>query len=79
MAVRCCPFRIEVFTCCSKRRLHMKKKWRVLCILLAEVETDEDSDFHKEDNGPEYILEEHFSDHKSFSEHDADSQEDGDS
>ncbi|GBL99833.1 hypothetical protein AVEN_162838-1 [Araneus ventricosus] len=33
---------------------------------LAEVETDEDSDF---DNGPEDVLEENFSDHESFGKH----------
>ncbi|GBM95434.1 hypothetical protein AVEN_69527-1 [Araneus ventricosus] len=47
--------------------------------LLAEVETDEDPDFDNEDNGPEDVLEENFSDHESFSEHDTESEQDGDS
>ncbi|GBN20986.1 hypothetical protein AVEN_263903-1 [Araneus ventricosus] len=46
--------------------------------LLAEDETNEDSDFDNEDNGPEDVLEENFSDHESFSEHDTKSEEDGD-
>ncbi|GBM63891.1 hypothetical protein AVEN_268812-1 [Araneus ventricosus] len=56
-----------------------EKKWSVYVNFLAEVETDEDSDFSNEDNGPEDILEEIFSDHESFTEHDAKSEEDGDS
>ncbi|GBL95871.1 hypothetical protein AVEN_227118-1 [Araneus ventricosus] len=72
--VRCCPFRIEVFTCCSQCRLHTKKK--CLRKLLAEVETDEDPDFDNEDNGHENVLEEIFSDHESFCEHDTESEED---
>ncbi|GBM89918.1 hypothetical protein AVEN_73905-1, partial [Araneus ventricosus] len=47
--------------------------------LLAEVETDEDSDFGNEDNGPEDDLEENFSDRESFSEHDTEPEEDEDS
>ncbi|GBL72077.1 hypothetical protein AVEN_115089-1 [Araneus ventricosus] len=47
--------------------------------LLAEVETDEDSDFDNEDNEPEDDLEENFSDHEIFSEHDTESESDGDS
>ncbi|GBL96403.1 hypothetical protein AVEN_146839-1, partial [Araneus ventricosus] len=47
--------------------------------LLAEVETDEDPDFDNEDNGPEDVLEENSSDHKSFCEHDTKSEEGGDS
>ncbi|GBN52543.1 hypothetical protein AVEN_185533-1 [Araneus ventricosus] len=47
-----------------------------LCKLLAEVETDEYPDFDNEDNGPEDVLEEIFSDHESFSEHDTESEED---
>ncbi|GBL92488.1 hypothetical protein AVEN_174755-1 [Araneus ventricosus] len=47
--------------------------------LLFEVETDEDPDFDNEDNGPEDVLEENFSDHESFSEHDTESEENGDS
>ncbi|GBN16470.1 hypothetical protein AVEN_233142-1 [Araneus ventricosus] len=43
--------------------------------LLAEDETNDDSDF---DNGPEDVSEENFSDHESFSEHDTESEEDGD-
>ncbi|GBN87606.1 hypothetical protein AVEN_79573-1 [Araneus ventricosus] len=46
--------------------------------LLDEVETDEDSDFDNEDNGPQDVLEEISSDHESFCERDTDS-EDGDS
>ncbi|GBL98359.1 hypothetical protein AVEN_187705-1 [Araneus ventricosus] len=47
--------------------------------LLSEVETDEDSDFYNEDNGPEDGLEENFSDHECFSEHDKESEKDGSS
>ncbi|GBN85654.1 hypothetical protein AVEN_89967-1 [Araneus ventricosus] len=47
--------------------------------LLAEVETDEDSGFDNDDNGPENVLEEIFSNHESFSEHDTESEEDRDS
>ncbi|GBL94729.1 hypothetical protein AVEN_244717-1 [Araneus ventricosus] len=47
--------------------------------LLAEVETDEDPDFGNEDNGPEDVLEEIFSDHECFCEHDTESEEYGDS
>ncbi|GBM24725.1 hypothetical protein AVEN_141800-1 [Araneus ventricosus] len=47
--------------------------------LFAEVETEGDSDFDNEDNGPEDILEENFSNHESFSEYDKESEEDGDS
>ncbi|GBM76653.1 hypothetical protein AVEN_234871-1 [Araneus ventricosus] len=47
--------------------------------LLAEVETDEDPNFDNEDNGPENVLEEIFSDHESFCEHDTESEEGGDS
>ncbi|GBN02826.1 hypothetical protein AVEN_216786-1 [Araneus ventricosus] len=47
-----------------------EKEMECLRKLLAEVETDEDSNFDNEDNGPEDILEENFSDHESFSEHD---------
>ncbi|GBO35731.1 hypothetical protein AVEN_148168-1 [Araneus ventricosus] len=38
--------------------------------LLAEVESDEDTDFDNEDNGPGDVLEENLSDHENFSEHD---------
>ncbi|GBM64306.1 hypothetical protein AVEN_189111-1 [Araneus ventricosus] len=38
--------------------------------IIAEVETDEDPDFDNEDNGPEDVLEDIFSDHESFWEHD---------
>ncbi|GBN39193.1 hypothetical protein AVEN_62232-1 [Araneus ventricosus] len=44
---------------------------------LGEVETDEDSDFNDEDNGPEGVLEENCSDHENFSEHDTESEEGG--
>ncbi|GBN55715.1 hypothetical protein AVEN_13218-1, partial [Araneus ventricosus] len=54
-----------------------QKEMERLHKLLAEIETDEDSDFDNEDNEPEDILEENFSDHESFSEHDTES--DGDS
>ncbi|GBN32573.1 hypothetical protein AVEN_35162-1 [Araneus ventricosus] len=49
--------------------------------LLAEFETDEDSDFDNEDNRPEDVLEENFSDHEneSFSERDKESEENGES
>ncbi|GBM06492.1 hypothetical protein AVEN_58329-1 [Araneus ventricosus] len=47
--------------------------------LLAEVETAEDPDFDNEDNGPEDVSEENFSDHESFCEHDTESKEDGNS
>ncbi|GBO41620.1 hypothetical protein AVEN_102685-1 [Araneus ventricosus] len=67
---------IEVFTGSSQCRLHTKKK---LSVYLAEVATDEDSDFDKEDNGPEDILEVNFSDHENFSEHCTELEEDGDS
>ncbi|GBN48067.1 hypothetical protein AVEN_150133-1 [Araneus ventricosus] len=46
--------------------------------MLAEVETDEDPDFDNEDNAPEDVLEEIFSDHESFCEHDTEPEEDGD-
>ncbi|GBN10730.1 hypothetical protein AVEN_208153-1 [Araneus ventricosus] len=46
--------------------------------LLAEIETDEDSDFQNEDNGPENNLENNFSNHEIFSEHDTESEEDAD-
>ncbi|GBM37503.1 hypothetical protein AVEN_224389-1 [Araneus ventricosus] len=41
-----------------------------------EVETDQDSDFDNEGNGPEDILEVNL--HESFSEHDTESKEEGD-
>ncbi|GBM16586.1 hypothetical protein AVEN_223515-1 [Araneus ventricosus] len=47
--------------------------------LLAEVKTDKDPDIDNEDNGPEDVLEEIFSDHESFCEHDTESEEDEDS
>ncbi|GBM96184.1 hypothetical protein AVEN_239419-1 [Araneus ventricosus] len=46
---------------------------------LVRVETDEDSDFDTQDNGPEVNLEDNFSNHESFSEHDKESEEDEDS
>ncbi|GBO19745.1 hypothetical protein AVEN_187129-1 [Araneus ventricosus] len=75
-SVRCFSFRIEVFNCFSQCRLHTKKKWSAY---VNEVETDDDPDFDEEDNGPEDVLEENFSDHDNFSEHDAESEEDVDS
>ncbi|GBO32103.1 hypothetical protein AVEN_263966-1 [Araneus ventricosus] len=47
--------------------------------LLAEVEIDEHADFDTEDNGPEDVLEEIFSNHECLYEHDKDSEGDGDS
>ncbi|GBO08421.1 hypothetical protein AVEN_140871-1 [Araneus ventricosus] len=47
--------------------------------LLAEVETDDDSDFDDEDKGSEDVLGENFSDDESFGEHDTESEDDGDS
>ncbi|GBN76272.1 hypothetical protein AVEN_208535-1 [Araneus ventricosus] len=47
--------------------------------LLAGVVTDEDPDFDNEDNVPEDVLEEIFSDHESFCEYDMESEENGDS
>ncbi|GBL75361.1 hypothetical protein AVEN_194561-1 [Araneus ventricosus] len=46
---------------------------------LAQGENDEDPGFDNEDNGPEDVLEEIFSDHESFCEHDTESEGDGDS
>ncbi|GBN07238.1 hypothetical protein AVEN_62712-1 [Araneus ventricosus] len=79
--VRCCPFRIKVYTCCSQCRLHTKKfkkfflELESLRKLLTEVETYEDSDFDTEDNGPGDVLEENFSDHENFSEYDTESED----
>ncbi|GBM61964.1 hypothetical protein AVEN_136245-1 [Araneus ventricosus] len=75
-SVRCCPFRIEVFVCCSQCRLHRKKFFLELQTF-AEVKTDEESDFDNEDNGPGDVLEENFSDHENFSKHDKESEDDG--
>ncbi|GBL90794.1 hypothetical protein AVEN_215535-1 [Araneus ventricosus] len=50
-----------------------EKEMERLHKLLAEVETDEDSDFDNEDNGAEDI------DHENFSEHDTESEREGDS
>ncbi|GBM93654.1 hypothetical protein AVEN_210278-1 [Araneus ventricosus] len=70
-SVRCCPFRIEIFTYyLLTMPTSYEKEMERLRKLLAEIETDEDSDFDNEDNGHEDILEENFSDHESFSEHD---------
>ncbi|GBM92056.1 hypothetical protein AVEN_136826-1 [Araneus ventricosus] len=73
--VRCCAFRIEVYTCCSQCRLHKKKfnyflELERLRKILAEVENDADSDFDNEDNRSGDVLEENFSDHENFSKHD---------
>ncbi|GBO25096.1 hypothetical protein AVEN_108916-1 [Araneus ventricosus] len=70
---------MEVFTCCSQLTMptSYEKEMQRLRKLLDEVESDEDSDFDNEDNGPEDILEENFSDHESFSEHVTESEEDG--
>ncbi|GBM07533.1 hypothetical protein AVEN_100729-1 [Araneus ventricosus] len=53
-----------------------EKEMERLRKLLAENETDDDSDFDNEDIGPEDISEENFSDHENFSEHDTESEED---
>ncbi|GBO28231.1 hypothetical protein AVEN_152671-1 [Araneus ventricosus] len=47
--------------------------------LLAEVETDEDPDFYDEENGPEDVLEDIFSDHECFCKQVKESEEDGNS
>ncbi|GBM76130.1 hypothetical protein AVEN_98062-1, partial [Araneus ventricosus] len=54
-----------------------EKEIERLCKLLAEVETDKVPDFDNENNGPEDVLKENFSDHESFSEHDKESEEGG--
>ncbi|GBM77027.1 hypothetical protein AVEN_67133-1 [Araneus ventricosus] len=46
-----------------------KREIDLLRKLLAEVETDDDSDFDDEDIESEDVSEEIFSDHESFSEH----------
>ncbi|GBN13450.1 hypothetical protein AVEN_79568-1 [Araneus ventricosus] len=56
-----------------------EKEMECLRKLLAEDKTYEHSDFDHEDDGPEDVLEENFSDRESFIEHDAESEEDGDS
>ncbi|GBM25761.1 hypothetical protein AVEN_2123-1 [Araneus ventricosus] len=56
-----------------------EKEMELLRKLLAEIETDKDSDFENEGNGPENNLEENFSDHESFFEHDTESEEAGNS
>ncbi|GBM13065.1 hypothetical protein AVEN_72672-1 [Araneus ventricosus] len=76
-SVRCCPFRVEVFTSYSNCRLHTKKFFldlESLHKLLPEVETDEDSDFDNEYLGN--VSEEKFSNHENFSKHDTESDED---
>ncbi|GBM97627.1 hypothetical protein AVEN_129849-1 [Araneus ventricosus] len=47
-----------------------EKEIERLSKLLAEVGTDEDSEFDNEDIGSEDVLEVNFSDHESFSKHD---------
>ncbi|GBM62211.1 hypothetical protein AVEN_267879-1 [Araneus ventricosus] len=54
-----------------------EKEMKRLRKFLAEVETDEDIDFDNEDNGPEDVLEDIFSDHESFCEHDTESEDNG--
>ncbi|GBO10695.1 hypothetical protein AVEN_40890-1 [Araneus ventricosus] len=54
-----------------------EKEMEFLRKLLAEVGTNEDPDFDNEDNGPEDISEDNFSDHESFSEDDTESEEHG--
>ncbi|GBM52096.1 hypothetical protein AVEN_131113-1 [Araneus ventricosus] len=56
-----------------------EKEIELLRKLLLEVETDEDSNFDSEDNGPEDVLEENFSDHENFRQDDTESLKDGDS
>ncbi|GBN12765.1 hypothetical protein AVEN_90855-1 [Araneus ventricosus] len=56
-----------------------EKEMERLRKLLAEVGTGADPDFDNEDNGPQDVLEEIFSDHESFCEHDTESEENGDS
>ncbi|GBO07252.1 hypothetical protein AVEN_174913-1 [Araneus ventricosus] len=55
-----------------------EKEMERLRKLFAELETDEDSDFDNENNRPEDISEESFSNHESFSSYDTVSKEDGD-
>ncbi|GBN83721.1 hypothetical protein AVEN_63734-1 [Araneus ventricosus] len=56
-----------------------EKEMKRLHKLLAEEETDEDSEFENEDIGPEDVSELNFLDYERFSEHDTESGEDGDS
>ncbi|GBN01296.1 hypothetical protein AVEN_201317-1 [Araneus ventricosus] len=56
-----------------------EKEMQRLRKFLAEVENDEGIDFDNEDNGPENILQEIFSDHENFWKNDTESEEDGDS
>ncbi|GBM77604.1 hypothetical protein AVEN_165631-1 [Araneus ventricosus] len=56
-----------------------EKEMELLRKLLAEIETDEDSDFENEDNEPENNLKENYPDHECFSEHDTVSEEYGES
>ncbi|GBM38937.1 hypothetical protein AVEN_271051-1 [Araneus ventricosus] len=56
-----------------------EKEMECLLKLLADVETDEVSDFGNEDNGPEGVSEENFADHESFSNNDTESEEDANS
>ncbi|GBM05095.1 hypothetical protein AVEN_210804-1 [Araneus ventricosus] len=69
-------FALIITTCAPQ---NPKIEMECLRKLLAEVETDEDSDFGNEDNGPEDVIEENFSDHESFSDNDTESEADGDS
>ncbi|GBN74812.1 hypothetical protein AVEN_223008-1 [Araneus ventricosus] len=56
-----------------------KEAERLRKLLAGVVEIDEDTGFGNEDNGPEDVLGDIFSDHESFCEHDSESEEDGDS
>ncbi|GBM60008.1 hypothetical protein AVEN_99946-1 [Araneus ventricosus] len=56
-----------------------EKEMERLRKLLAELETDEHSDFDNEDKGPEDVLEENFKDHGSLIDHDTESEKVGDS
>ncbi|GBN40126.1 hypothetical protein AVEN_241280-1 [Araneus ventricosus] len=67
------PWSAKVFGVVSAVRAKVERLYK----LLAEVETDKDSDIDNEDNGPGDAFEENFSDHENFSEQDTDSKEDG--
>ncbi|GBN18721.1 hypothetical protein AVEN_137462-1 [Araneus ventricosus] len=75
--VHCFPFLNRRIYLLLTKPTSYEKEMQRLRKLLDKVESDEDSDFSNEDNGPEDILEENFSDHESFSEHDTESEEDG--
>ncbi|GBM45275.1 hypothetical protein AVEN_36639-1 [Araneus ventricosus] len=72
-------FRIEVFTCFSQCRHHMKNIWSVYVNFLLDLKLMKIQTEDTEDNGPDDVLEENFSDHESLSEHDTELEEDRDS